>query len=135
MGSKMDTRKNRIVSYRDLRIWQMGMDLVTMTYQIARGLPKYEQYGLASQLRRAAVSVPSNIAEGHGRVGRRAYLYHISVAASSLRELETQLLIAARLQYVSEADVAPGLSLSSDIRRMCAGLTRKLSIRARHPNP
>jgi four helix bundle protein len=127
--------KGQIFTYRDLRIWQLGMDLVVLSYDIARRLPKYEQYGLASQIRRAAVSVPSNIAEGHGRAGTRAYLYHLSIAASSLRELETQLLIAQRLEYVAPTDVAPKLLLSADLLRMFAGLTRKLKIRARTPNP
>jgi four helix bundle protein len=133
----MEPAKNTraIRSYRDLRIWQMGMDLVIQTYDLAKKLPKFEQYALASQLRRAAVSVPSNIAEGHGRLGRRGYLYHVSVAASSLRELETQFIIAERLEYATAEEVSLNLVSSGDLLRMCAGLTQKLKVRARTPNP
>src|SRR6266480_2267706 len=114
----------RVLSYRDLRVWQIGMDLVVMCYKIAEALPRYERYGLAAQMRRAAVSVPSNIAEGHGRLGR-GYPYFLSVAASSLREVETQLLIAVRLGHLPEEQVEAALKTSADLSRMLAGLARK----------
>ena len=80
-----------ITGYRDLVVWQEAMDLVVATYRIAARLPRGEQYGLVNQMQRAAVSVPANIAEGHGRSGCREYLHHLSVARGSLMELETHL--------------------------------------------
>src|SRR4051812_37434860 len=86
-----------IQSYRDLRIWQVGMDLIESVYRLSANFPAREVYGLASQMRRAAVSIPSNIAEGHIREGTKEYLCHLSVAQGSLVELQTQLEIAGRL--------------------------------------
>jgi len=90
-----------IKSYRDLRVWQLGMDLVEQVYCLTRKFPKTEQYGLMSQMQRAAVSIPSNIAEGHTREYTKKYLRHLSFSQSSLAELETQLEIASRLNYLS----------------------------------
>lgn len=90
-----------INSFRDLRVWQAGMDLVEEVYHLTTSFPKHEVYGLASQIQRAAVSIPSNIAEGHTREYTKEYLHHLSMAQASLAELETQLEIAARLQYLS----------------------------------
>ncbi len=89
-----------IKSFRDLRVWQAGMDLVEAIYRITQPFPAHEQYGLTSQMRRAACSIPSNIAEGHTRQYTKEYLYHLSVAQASLAELETQLEISARLGYL-----------------------------------
>ena len=119
---------NAVLSYRDLRVWQIGMDLVVTAYRVVRKLPRYEQYGLASQMRRAAVSVPCNIAEGHGRQ-TRGYLYFLGVAASSLRELETQLLLCVKLEHLKPAEIEKALHDSSDLARMLAGLARTLRIR------
>jgi four helix bundle protein len=87
-------------SFRDLRVWQGGMDVVEDIYHLTASFPKHEIFGLASQMRRAAVSVPSNIAEGHTREHTKEYLHHLSMAHASLAELETQLEIARRLSYV-----------------------------------
>lgn len=89
-----------IKSFRDLRVWQLGMELVVLVYGITDGFPKHELFGLTSQMRRSAVSVPSNIAEGHAREHRNEYLHHLSIAQASLAELETQLEIATRLGYL-----------------------------------
>ena len=91
----------KIMSFRDLRVWQLAMDLVELVYRLTRSFPKNEIYGLASQIQRAAASVPSNIAEGHTREHTKEYLHHISMSQASLAELETQLEIAIRLNYVS----------------------------------
>jgi len=91
----------KIMSFRDLRVWQLAMDLVELVYRLTRSFPKNEIYGLASQIQRAAVSVPSNIAEGHTREHTKEYLHHLSMSQASLAELETQLEIAIRLNYVS----------------------------------
>jgi four helix bundle protein len=88
-------------SYRDLVAWQEAMNLVTAVYQISACFPKQEIYGLTSQLRRAAVSVPSNIAEGQGRRGTAEFRHFLRQASGSLMELETQMMIAERLHYVS----------------------------------
>ena len=91
----------KITSFRDLRVWQLAMDLVELVYRLTWSFPRNEIYGLASQIQRAAVSVPSNIAEGHTREHTKEYLHHISMSQASLAELETQLEIAIRLGYVS----------------------------------
>ena len=87
-------------SFRDLRVWQQALDLVEKVYVLTRRFPREETYGLLSQVRRAVVSVPSNIAEGHTRQHIREYLHHLSIAQASLAELETQLEIATRLNYL-----------------------------------
>lgn len=91
-----------VQSYRDLRIWQQSIDLVERVYETTRKFPKHEQFGLASQMQRAAVSIPSNIAEGHTRFRLKEYLQFLSVARSSLAELETQYEIAFRLGYAAK---------------------------------
>ena len=92
--------QSKIRSFRDLRVWQMGMDLVEETYRLTQDFPKDELYGLTGQMRRAAVSIPSNIAEGHAREYLKEYLQHISVAQGSLAELQTQAEIGTRLGYI-----------------------------------
>ena len=87
--------------FRDLRVWQGSMDLVEAVYLVTQDFPRDEVYGLTSQMRRAAVSVPSNIAEGQSRQHLREYLHHLSMAQGSLGELETQIELAGRLGYTS----------------------------------
>jgi four helix bundle protein len=102
------------------------MDLVVESYRLSRLLPKSEAYGLASQMQRCAVSIPANIAEGHGREHLGDYIRHLSFATGSLMELETHLLIAQRLAYLKEADIKPALEASAEVSRMLSGLTKKL---------
>jgi four helix bundle protein len=116
----------RIASYRDLKVWQKGMDLVVASYRLTEQLPRSEVYGLVSQIRRAALSIPSNIAEGHGRSHTREYLHHLSFAKGSLMELETQLIAANRLQFIDESATSGLLSATSEIGRMLSGLSRRL---------
>jgi four helix bundle protein len=97
----------KIKSFRDLRVWQLATEIVELVYRLTRSFPRSEVYGLASQIQRAAVSVPSNIAEGHTREHTKEYLQHLSIAQASLAELETQLEIATRLKYVSAQDSLP----------------------------
>ena len=92
--------------YRELRVWQTGMDLVEEVYRITGGFPRHELYGLASQMQRCAVSIPSNIAEGYTRHHLKEYLQHLSIARASLAELNTQAEIASRLSYVSAGETA-----------------------------
>lgn len=91
--------------HHDLLVWQVSMDLVNEVYILSSLFPKEEIYGLTAQLRRAAISVPSNIAEGAARTSKKEFLYYLSVARGSLSELETQLLIAKRLKYCNELDL------------------------------
>ena len=102
------------------------MDLVVAIYRTTATFPKEERYSLVDQLRRAAVSVPSNVAEGHGRSRTGDYLRHLSVAVGSLSELETQIQIARRLEYITESDQKQLLDSCSQIGRMFGGLIRAL---------
>ena len=95
-----------IRSYKDLVVWQKGIDLVEEVYRLTARFPNHERYGLEGQIQRAAVSVPSNIAEGHERHHLNEYLQHLSIALASLAEVETQMEIARRLKYVTQNDYA-----------------------------
>lgn len=115
-----------INSYRDLEVWQKGMDLVVACYEAANNFPADERFGLTTQLQRAAVSVSANIAEGHGRTHLKEYLNHISIAYGSLMEIETHLQIAARLSYLTQERVDQLLSDTERLGRMLNGLKRSL---------
>ncbi len=91
-----------IKSYRDLEVWKKAMDLTVAIYQLTEAFPESQRYGLSSQIQRAAVSVPSNIAEGHGRGHRKEYVHHLWMANGSLKELETQLTLAVRLSFANK---------------------------------
>lgn len=120
-----------IQSYRDLDAWKLAMDFVVSVYAITKKFPREETYGLTSQMRRAAVGIPSNIGEGHQQ-GGRVYLRHVVIALGSLAETETQLEIAQRLNYVDPADVESTSALAGDVRRLLFGLRRTL--RQKHGN-
>ena len=115
-----------VQSYKDLIVWRKAIDMVDMIYQITRNFPKEELYGLTNQLRRAAVSIPSNIAEGHARASTAEFLRFLSIARGSLAEVETQLLIAQRLGYLTNDQLTPILSLQIEINKMTNGLMAKL---------
>ena len=102
------------------------MDLVVHSYHATKSLPDHERYGLTSQIRRSAVSIPSNIAEGHGRSHTGQYAEHVSIANGSLKELETQVLIAGRLGFLGRDVQADLLEQTDDLGRMLRGLHRKL---------
>jgi len=127
------SRSSKVRSYRDLVVWQRAIDLVDAAYRLSRTFPLEERFGLTSQLRRAAVSVPSNIAEGHGREHLGEYLHHLSIANGSLMEFETQVVIAGRMAYVTPETQQRTLDLSGDVGRMLAGLVRALRTRRRTP--
>ena len=116
-------------NYQDLVAWQKAMDLVTETYRATRCLPKEEQYGLSSQMRRAAVSIPSNIAEGQGRGGDAEFSRFLRIAYGSLRELETQLLISERLGDLPAENLPALMQLSGEVGRLINGLLRSQSDR------
>jgi four helix bundle protein len=115
-----------IQTYRDLEVWQKGMDLVIEIYKLASLFPQQEMFALTSQLRRAAVSIPANIAEGHGQLYRRNFLRHLSIARGSLMEVETHLQIAVRLNYLSRDQAKAAWALLQETGRLLNGLIRSL---------
>ncbi len=117
----------RVKSYQDLIVWQKSMELVERVYRMTRVFPKDELYGLSSQIRRAAVSIPSNIAEGQARKSTAEFLHFLSIAQGSRAEVETQTLIAQRLGYVTEVQIKEILSLLDEISRMLNTLRSKLN--------
>jgi four helix bundle protein len=119
------------MKYSELVVWQKAMDLVTEIYKITSRFPGEERFGLSSQARRAAVSIPSNIAEGHGRKATGAYLNHLSIAYGSLVELETQTQIAARLNFIPEDKASTLLKQMDEIGKMLTGLKNSLSEKTR----
>lgn len=114
-------------SYRELQVWQKAMELVDAVYDVSLRFPEEERFVLTPQIRRAAISIPSNIAEGHGRMSRGDYLRFCRVANGSLKEVETQLIIAGRRGYIEKPEAAPVWSLLQEIGRMLFGLMRSLS--------
>lgn len=115
-----------VVSYQDLLVWQKAMDYVEICYKITRQFPKEEIFGLSSQLKRAAVSVPSNIAEGQGRMSRGEYIHFLGIAQGSLRESETQVILATRLKYITDEQQKVALSKSKEIGILLGKLIRAL---------
>ena len=113
-------------SYRDLKVWQKALDLVVSSYHVTKRFLQTEIYGLANQIQRAVVSIPANIAEGHGREHLGDYLHHLSIANGSLMELETHFLVAVRLNYLKSEELNEVLSQTEEIGRMRAGLIRSL---------
>lgn len=113
--------------YRDLIAWQKAMNLVTEVYRISETWPKHESFGLTRQVQRAAVSVPSNIAEGKGRRGVRELAHHLSIAHGSLCELETQIEIARRLGYVTPEAIDSLEDQIAEVGRLIRGLLRRLN--------
>ncbi len=112
--------------HRDLKVWQQAMDLTIKIYSLSRQFPKDEMYGLTSQMRRSAVSVPSNIAEGHGRGGKE-FVRFLDIAYGSLLELETQLEIAQRIKYLNDKDANELLTVCAEIGKMLNGLKKSLT--------
>ena len=121
-------------NYRDLIAWQRAMDLVEAVYKASKGWPKEEQYGLTNQVRRAAVAVPSNIAEGQGRRSPGDFLRFLSIAHGSLREVETQVSIAGRLEFLNQAHVDALLDDAAEVGRLLQGLMRNLETRTQRTN-
>ena len=116
----------RIQGYRDLIIWQRAMEVVVEVYKYVGKLPKMEVYGLSDQMRRAAVSIPSNIAEGHDRYSTKEYIQYLSIARCSKAELETQLLLCVQLGYLNDEDIRPAMQKLEEIGRMIIAISRKL---------
>ena len=117
----------KVKQYRELIVWQKAMDLVVAVYRIVKLLPRTEDYALSSQMRRAVVSIPSNIAEGQSRNSTKEFANFLSIAKGSNAELETQIEIGVRLGYFHSDQVEVVLSLSSEVGRMLTTLIAKLA--------
>jgi four helix bundle protein len=116
-------------TYRDLDAWKQGMNLAEKCYQATRDFPTSELYGITSQIRRAAISIPANIAEGHCRRTTKAYLHHVSIALGSHGEIETCLELAERIGFISTADRQEIAKTSDSVGRLLSGLYRSLEHR------
>ena len=114
-------------SYQELLVWQKSMDLVEAVYAVVEKLPPNEKFELSSQMRRAAVSIPSNIAEGQERNSPKEFANFLAIARGSNAELQTQLRICERLRYFSADDVSNILELSAEVSRMLSGLINNLT--------
>ena len=115
-----------IRSHRDLKVWQKGVALVDLIYELTETFPKHELYGMASQLRRAAVSVPSNISEGNSRATARDNANFLTNARASLAEIDTLLVVAHRRTYLKEEYLTHTLALVDELGRMTNGLRNKI---------
>ncbi|HEY1011218.1 MAG TPA: four helix bundle protein [Herpetosiphonaceae bacterium] len=115
-----------IQSYRDLAVWKKSMDAAVQVYQLSRLFPSDERFGLISQIRRSASSIPANIAEGHGRLHQGDYLRFLSIARGSLMETETHLELALRLEYINQSQLASIQRLLQEVGRLLNGLIRSL---------
>ncbi len=122
-------------TYRDLDVWQAGIELVEKVYFLAKSLPDDERFGMTSQLRRAVISIPLNIAEGYGRSHRGDYLRFLSFSQGSLKEVETLLIIIGRLKYAERVALQPAWELCQRIGKMLSRLMQSLSGTTRTPTP
>lgn len=116
----------RVKHFRDLLVWQSAMKLARQVYMLTRGFPREEMFGLTSQLRRAAVSIPSNIAEGQGQISDKAFVAYLSRARGSLYEVETQAELAESLGLMSRSDLDPLLGDCKEVGRMIHGLMNSM---------
>ncbi len=116
-------------SYRDLEVWQKGIQLAKAIYQLTMSFPSEERFGLTNQMRRAAVSIPSNIAEGHARLSTAEFQRFLAIAMGSVAELETQIILSTELDFLSEAASHDMLSQLHSIGKMGRGLYRSLTSR------
>jgi four helix bundle protein len=121
-----DMRRQPVQSHRELIIWQRAIQLCVAVYEVTRSFPRDEIYGLTNQLRRASVSIPSNIAEGYGRLSREQYRHFLGIAQGSNLELQTQLVIAKELGYVAESAAGKVEAVSYEVGKMLTALLKKL---------
>jgi four helix bundle protein len=113
-----------MATHKDLIVWKKGIGLVKLIYQATQSFPKEELYGLVSQMRRSAVSIPSNIAEGHGRCSDKELLRFLFISLGSTAELETQLLIACQLNFIQDSSYTEINDLIDEVRKMLVSLIR-----------
>jgi len=129
-SSKTMNGVEKVTHYKQLQIWQKAMTLTKLVYKLTDGFPDRERFGLTSQMRRAVVSVPSNIAEGQARHGTREFLQFLSHASGSLAELETQVFLSEELGFCEHADVAQVNDCIAELQKMLAAIRQKLSEKA-----
>jgi four helix bundle protein len=122
----MAEKQQKSRSYRDLEVWKLSIELVKEVYQQTHQFPTAEIYGLTNQMRRASISIPSNIAEGQGRNSPKEFRQFLAIALGSMAELETQLIIATEIGYVSSAELDPLLDRIDTIRKMAKSLSKSL---------
>jgi four helix bundle protein len=115
-----------IPNYQELIVWQKAMNLAALIYTITGKLPKEELFSLANQMRKAAVSIPSNIAEGQARHSKKEFLQFLGIAKGSKAELETQLLLCRKIGYLADTDISEGMNFLQEIGKMLNAFTRKL---------
>ena len=120
-----------VESYRDLRVWQFGIELAKQCYSLTKSFPKEEMFGLTSQIRRAATSVPANIAEGYGRENTGEYIRFLRISQGSLKELETHLIVSREVDIADRASVKSLLDRTDELGRMLRSLIRKLEGKSR----
>jgi four helix bundle protein len=123
---KLWNRVMALKSYRDLRVWQLAIELVKEVYQVTRSFPREEKFGLTSQIQRAAVSIPSNIAEGHARESENDFHRFLSIAQGSLCELETQLIIGRQLNYLDGECLNETMARTDLIGKMIRQLRKRI---------
>lgn len=116
-------------NFRALKVWQLGMQIAEEAYQLSQGFPKHETYGLGSQLQRAAVSIPANIAEGHAMGSTKDFLRFLGIAQGSLAELETHLLLAERIKYANPQQIQSILAHCTEEARTLRGLRKSVKSR------
>ena len=119
--------RTQIGSYRELRVWQLAVDIVIEIYRVTRAFPADEKFGLIAQLRRAAVAIPSNIAEGRARLGAAEFRHFVSVARGSVAEVETQLAVAVALGYIGADEITALSAQLDELSKMLFGLYRRLA--------
>ncbi len=124
-------REAEIRSYRDLSVWADGMELAADCYRLTRSFPAEERFGLVSQIRRASVSVPANIAEGHGRESTQTFIQFLRVSQGSLKELETHLLLCVRVGISSQQEIEPALARCESLGKRIRALIRSLQDKTR----
>jgi four helix bundle protein len=113
-------------SYQELKVWQEAMNLAELSYKITKIFPREETYGMISQIRRSAASIPANIAEGYGRKSRRQYIQFLYIAQGSLKELETHFLLSVRVELASSQTITPGLNQCESVGKLLFLLIRSL---------
>jgi four helix bundle protein len=123
----MRKSNSRIASYRELDVWRLAMDIVVAVYRVTRVFPAEEKFGLTAQLRRAAIAIPSNIAEGHSRLGAGEFRRFVSIARGSGGEVQTQLAVAVALEFIAADELAPISSQLDRLSKMLFSLYRSLS--------
>ena len=122
--------KRKPQNYKDLVVWQKGIALAKIVYRLTQSLPAAEKFGLVAQMRRASVSIPSNLAEGQARHTTGEFIQFISHAEGSVAELDTQLILSCELKFCDHGSTAPAFELIEELRRMLNALRRKLVARA-----